>query len=68
MIKEMNKKIKKLDIWDVALVKLSVAAGILFIVAIWPAAMAWVASVNPWYFLIAFVIVVIRPFYKFYLK
>jgi len=68
MIKEMDEKVKKMDMWDVGLIKLSVALFVLFVVAIWPAAMTWVASVNPWYFLVAFIIVAIRPFYKFYLK
>ena len=41
---------------------------ILFVITIWPAAMDWVHSVNPWYFLIAFVILVIRPVYRIYFK
>jgi hypothetical protein len=68
MINWMNKKIKKLDVWDIALTKATVAASVLFIITIWPAAMAWVQSINPWYFLVAFVILVARPFYRFYLK
>jgi len=68
MIKEMNNKIKKIDMWDIALIKLGVALFVLFVITIWPAAMTWVHSVNPWYFLVAFIIVIIRPFYKFYLK
>tara|TARA_Y100000310_G_C20662204_1_gene805396 strand:- start:2071 stop:2280 length:210 start_codon:yes stop_codon:yes gene_type:complete len=68
MINELNKGVKKMDIWDIGLTKLSVALGVLFIITIWSAAMDWVHSVNPWYFLIAFVIVAIRPVYKFYLK
>jgi len=63
-----DKKVKKLDIWDIALTKLTVAAGILFIITIWSAAMDWVHSVNPWYFLIAFIIFAIRPMYRFYIK
>lgn len=42
--------------------------AVLFLITIWPAAMDWVHSVNPWYFLVAFVILVARPFYRFYLK
>ena len=68
MIAWMNKRIKKMDAWDVGLVKWSTAAFVLFIITIWPAAMNWVQSVNPWYFLIAFVIFAIRPFYRIYMK
>jgi hypothetical protein len=68
MIKEFNKDVKKLDVWDIALTKLSVAAFVLFVITIWPAAMTWVHSVNPWYFLVAFVIFAIRPAYRFHLK
>jgi hypothetical protein len=68
MIDWMNKRMKKLDVWDVGFIKWSVVAATLFIITIWPAAMTWVQSVNPWYFLVAFVILVAKPFYKFYLK
>ena len=63
-----NKRIKKMDVWDVGLVKWSVAAVVLFIIGIWPAALNWVLSVNPWYFFVAFIVFAIRPIYKVYLK
>jgi len=68
MVESFDKPIKKLNAWDVGLVKLSVAAVVLFIITAWPAAMNWAQSVNPWYFIIAAVIFGIRPFYKFYIK
>jgi hypothetical protein len=67
-MKDFNKPIKKLNGWDVGLVKLSVAALVLFIITIWSAAMDWVQNVNTWYFLIAAVIFGARPFYKYYMK
>ena len=60
-------KMKRLDVMDVSLIKLSTAAGILFLVTIWPALMDLVTSVSPWYFLVAFVIFAVRPFYKFFM-
>ena len=66
MIKEMNKNVKKMTVWDIGLTKLSVAAFVLFVITIWPAAMDWIHSVNPWYFLIAFVVFAIKPFSKFW--
>ncbi len=68
MIALLKKRTKKMDIWDIGLIKWSVAAAVLFIITIWPAAMTWVQSVNPWYFFAAFVVIVARPFYRFYLK
>jgi hypothetical protein len=61
-------KIKKMDFWDMGLIKLSTAAFILFLITIWPAAMDLVHSINPWYFLIAFIILAARPIYKVHLK
>ena len=68
MIKYLNKKTKKLDVWDLGLIKGCVVAATLFLITIWPALMTWVHSVNPWHFLIAFIILVAKPFYRFYLK
>ena len=68
MIKYFNKRIKKMDAWDVGLIKWSTATFVLFIITIWSAAMTWVHSVNPWYFFIAFLIFAIRPFYRIYIK
>jgi hypothetical protein len=67
-MKDFDKPVKKLNGWDVGLVKLSTAAVVLFIITIWSAAMDWVHSVNTWYFLIAAVIFGARPFYKYYMK
>jgi len=47
-----EKQIKNMDMWDIGLAKLAVAAFVLFVITIWPSAMNWVHSVNPWYFLI----------------
>lgn len=67
-MKCLEKKIKNMDCLDVSLGKLSVAAFVLFLITIWPAALTWVLSINPWYFLIAFVIFAIRPWYKLFSK
>ena len=66
--KNLSKKIKNLDIWDISLTKLAVASMVLFVLGIWPSALKWTLSINPWYFLIAAVIVGARPFYKYYIK
>ena len=68
MINWLNKRVKKVDAWDVGLVKLSVAAFVLFVITIWSAAMSWVHSVNTWYFLIAMIVLALRPWYRVYFK
>jgi hypothetical protein len=67
-MKDLNEGVKKMDIWDIALTKLSVAAAVLFIITIWQTAMDWVHSVNTWYFLIAAIIIGARPFYRYWIK
>ena len=68
MIKIWKKALKKLDIWDIGLTKFAVAAFTLFVITLWPAAMTWVHTINPWYFFAAFVILVARPLYRGYIK
>ena len=68
MMNWLKKRVKRMDVWDIALVKFSVAAFVLFVITIWPAAMAWVHSVNPWYFLVALIIFAARPVYRVYIK
>lgn len=57
-----------MNAWDVFLVNLAVIAGILFIITICSTTMSWVQAVNPWFFLIAWIIFGIRPFYITFLK
>jgi 4-hydroxybenzoate polyprenyltransferase len=64
----LDKKVKKMDGWDLALTKWATAAAILFIITIWPAALSLALSINPWYFLIATIILAARPLYKLYIK
>jgi hypothetical protein len=68
MIKIWKRALKRLDIWDIGLTKFAVAAFTLFVIMIWPAAMTWVHTINPWYFFAAFVVIVARPVYRGYIK
>jgi hypothetical protein len=61
-----DKKMKKLKTHDIALVKLSTAAFVLFVITVWPAAMDLVHSIHWGWFLAAFVIFAISPTVKFY--
>lgn len=57
-----NKKIKKMDIWDISLTKLSVLFATLFLVSIWP-----VLADAAWYWYILGVLVFAwRPMKKFF--
>lgn len=63
-----EKQLKRLKLLDLALVKLAVAAIVLFALGIWPVAILWVLGANPWYFfgvaIIAAAIVLIRVWKK----
>ena len=61
-----DKKVKNLDVGDIALTKLAVAFGVVFLLAIWPAAMNWIKSVNPGYFIVIALMAAIRPLYRFF--
>jgi len=65
---DLGKKIKKLDVADIALVKFAVAAFVLFLVTVWPAAMNLAQSIHWGWFLAAFIILAIRPVCRVYLK
>jgi len=63
-----EKQIKKAKLTDLALIKLGVAAFMLFVIGIWPAANSWVLSVNPWYFLAISLISVAIAQYRIWKK
>ena len=63
---KLKDRIKKLDVADMGLIKLSAMAFILFVITIWPAAMDLVHSINAWWFLVATVVFAIRPMMRCY--
>lgn len=67
-MKLVKKRTNKFGCCDFILTKLAIIALTLFVIGIWPAAMSWVHSVNPWYFLIVAVILLIKPFYRLFIK
>ena len=67
MIKIWKRGLKKLDILDIALIKVSSMAFILFIITVWPAAMDLVNQIHWGWFLAAGVIFAARPFKRAYL-
>ena len=63
-----KKQLKKIDLYDISLIKLATTAGILFIITVWPAAMNLVNKIHWGWFLGAMVVFAARPFYKFWIK
>lgn len=68
MIRIWERALERMDVMDIGLVKFSSMAFILFIITVWPAAMSWVHSVNAWWFLVAFLVISVRPVYRSYFK
>ncbi len=68
LMKIWKRGLKRLDVLDITLIKFAMIAVAFFLVTIWPAAMNWVQSVNPWYFLAAAVLLGAKSFYKVYIK
>lgn len=67
-IDNKNKQVKNLDVWDIALTKLTVFAAALWLVGFFPGFRAWVQWVPHWVFLGVFVLALIRPMKKFFKK
>ena len=60
----MKKFIKKMDVWDFKLMKLSSMAFILFLITVWPGAMALVHKIHWGWFLGAMVLFMLKPLIK----
>jgi hypothetical protein len=62
----MHKKFNIYGIRDIGLTKLAVAAFVLFVISGCPPIREWVATVNPWYFLILSIILAVKPVMGFF--
>lgn len=67
-MKFLNKKIKNLDVWDMAFVKLAVMFFIMFLFSACSIFRNFVQSVNPWILFFAWIIFAIRPLKRFFSK
>lgn len=68
MINELNKKTKKLDMWDMACTKITVMFFIMFLFSTWSSFRDFVLSTNYWVFLLGWIIFAIRPLKRFFSK
>jgi polyferredoxin len=59
--------LKKMDIWDIGLIKLAVASGAFFLITVWPAAMDLVHSIHWGWFLGAMVLFALRPWKRMFM-
>jgi|TARA_B100001971_G_C18209818_1_gene549944 hypothetical protein len=57
-----NTNLSKLDVWDIGAIKLSVAASVLLLAKYW----APILSLEWYWYVIIFVIAVIRPISRFF--
>jgi len=57
-------KVKKMDWLDVGLVKFSCIAFGIFLAILIPG----LITINIWWFIVAFIVLAIRPFYRVYLR
>jgi hypothetical protein len=62
LIKNWNKKVKKMDWLDIGMIKLSVAGFILMVAKLWTPLL----SLDWYWYAIIFVLAMIRPVYKFF--
>lgn len=59
--KKLDKKVKKMDVHDIQLTKLSTVAATLFIITVWPATMNLVHRIHWAWYLGAMIVFAIRP-------
>lgn len=57
----LHRKVRKIDAWDIGLVKLSVIAFVFFLVNIWSGLNNWINSIHWGWFLGAWIILALRP-------
>ena len=61
-----DKNAKNIGVVGIGLTKLTVAAGVLFIITMWSSVLTLVQKVNPWIYLAIFVLAAIKPMYQFF--
>ncbi len=62
----LKRYIKRVDIFDLGLIKWSSITFALFVVSVWPAFANWVTKTNWLWFLAISLILGARPLYKFF--
>jgi hypothetical protein len=68
MHKLFQKRVKKLDYWDLKLIKWGAVAAALFLLTAWPWLQIQAMKVHWGVYLAAMVILILRPLIKFWIK
>jgi len=63
-MKKFNKKVKKMDVWDVKLIKFTSMAFVLFLITVWPGLHNLIMQAHWGWYLAAMVLLAIRPMKK----
>lgn len=63
--RSLNRKTRSFKWYDLGLTKLSVAAFVLFVLSVWPAAIVWVQNTHWLWFLAATIVFSVLPVRKF---
>jgi hypothetical protein len=64
--KKLDKKVKKMDLHDIQLTKLSTTAFILFLIVIWPGFLELVLKIHWGWYLGIGILAAIRPIQRFF--
>jgi len=67
-MKKISNKVKKLDVLDISLIKISVIFFVLFLITIWSTLLDLIIKVHWLWFLIISVLTMIRPLIKLFFK
>jgi len=63
-----GKKLKKMDMWDISLIKLTMIAFTLAMITTFGILMTWTHKVNPFWFWGFFLLFAVRPMMKWFKK
>jgi len=67
-MKFFKKAAKRLDVWDIALIKFSVVSFTFVLLKVWAGLASWMNSIDVWWFVAAFVVLCARPVYRGYFR
>jgi len=68
LINKLNKKIKKMDFWDISFTKIAVMFFVMFLFSILPSFRNFIQSINPLILFFIWVIFALRPLKRFFSK
>jgi fatty acid desaturase len=64
--KKLDKRVKKMDVHDLQLTKLSVIAFVCFVISLWNSLAVYIMVIDWWWYLAATIILAWRPIMRFF--